>query len=655
MDDKLYYVESPDEQVLGPMTMMHVLEGVAAGVILESARICEVGAQEWVYLSDVAYTREGESDSETAAAPAEDYFSHAEPEAADVPAAASEEPEPEPEPAAEDDLGVMHGSAWQPDPEPAFEQPEPAGETEPERPRATWIDETEPARPQPVEEPVEEVEPAAVAPAAYEAPFEENTPVSAAEPHDFDAPDELAEDVEQAEREYSRGKRRPKWLVPALAALALPAFAGAWLLTGRPIPFLASSGADVPPPPAEVSPLQQARELLVSGQAAEAQLRYEAILETEPQNAVAMHGHGMAAMAAGDHQTAVASLEKACTSEEARSAWTADLARALHAAGNTDSALQRLGSYLEQHPEDRDHQVARLDWLMEQDRRAEASKIYSGLAKDNPVNAYYQYLAGLALGEEAAAETYLRRSIELDPENGDAHSALGHWLAVKGDGAAARESLQRASERRPATPEDTALLAALDKAAAAAAPAPPTPEPKPTVTASVKKPAPKKPAPKPEEPKVVAAAEPKPAPRPDFSQFASRIRSELDRVRFESARGELEKARSAVGGGRDARNNAGLWDGIIAFEEGRFDDALARFEALDPQADYRPSGFGSGAVANWTARVWFAKGDVRKAVAALDGVGPADPDEYAVARLWEGVALATLGMDDLAARTWERI
>ena len=37
------------------------------------------------------------------------------------------------------------------------------------------------------------------------------------------------------------------------------------------------------------------------------------------------------------------------------------------------------------------------------------------------------------------------------------------------------------------------------------------------------------------------------------------------------------------------------------------------------------------------------------------GAQPPNPNEYAIARLWEGIALAKLGMGDLAARTWERI
>lgn len=670
MDDKLYYVESPDEQVLGPMTMMHVLEGVAAGVILESARICEVGEQEWVYLSDVAYTREGDSDPDEAAASAEQYFGRQE--------TRDEGPEAE--------LEVMHGSAWQadsaraPEPEPSRDDPfvnagaygEGAGTSNDDgfaeaagASRADSLAEAagasradsfaEAAGPMEADEPIEAGEPLLDPEFLAEEPYVEEVALSASRPDGFDAPfDENESGTHAPLRPAGEdGRRRPKWLVPALAALLVPAFVGAWLFTGRPLPFVAS-GESAPAPAPEVSPLQQARELLVSGQAAEAQLRYERILSEDPANPAALHGRGMAAMAAGDAQTAVESLEQACSSADARPAWTADLAQALNVAGRKDSALQRMGAYLADHPEDRDNQVARLDWLLESGRSAEAARLYTGLAKDNPVNAFSQYLAGLALAEDPAAETYLRRSIELDPAQGDAHAALGRLLAVKGDAAAAKESLRRASERRPASAEERALLASLDKATAPApAPVPPPapkavakPAPQPPVTASAARPAQSAPEP---------APAPPPAPRPEFSTFAAKIRDALDGERFESARNILSEARKAAGNGRDARNNAGLWEGIIAFEEGRFDDALARFQALDPEASYSASGFGNGAAANWTARVWFAKGDVRKAVAALDGVGPADPDEYAMARLWEGLALATLGMDDLAARTWERI
>jgi hypothetical protein len=62
-----------------------------------------------------------------------------------------------------------------------------------------------------------------------------------------------------------------------------------------------------------------------------------------------------------------------------------------------------------------------------------------------------------------------------------------------------------------------------------------------------------------------------------------------------------------------------------------------------------------GAVTNFLARTHLARGDVRGAITVLDQVGPEHPDEYAAARLWEGIALSALGMDELATRTWSRL
>src|SRR4030095_6963236 len=76
---------------------------------------------------------------------------------------------------------------------------------------------------------------------------------------------------------------------------------------------------------------------------------------------------------------------------------------------------------------------------------------------------------------------------------------------------------------------------------------------------------------------------------------------------------------------------------------------------LDPNASYEASGWGRGASANWLARARLASGDLRGAVQAFDLVKDADPDETAIARLWEGVALQKLGMGDVAKRTWQQI
>ena len=106
---------------------------------------------------------------------------------------------------------------------------------------------------------------------------------------------------------------------------------------------------------------------------------------------------------------------------------------------------------------------------------------------------------------------------------------------------------------------------------------------------------------------------------------------------------------------RDAESvrNLALWTAIADLEEGKLDKARARFTALDPNASY--VGFGAGAVFNWLGRTHLARGDVRAAVGVFDQVGTDDPNEYATAQVWEGVALSSLGMQDLAQRTWTRV
>jgi tetratricopeptide (TPR) repeat protein len=208
-----------------------------------------------------------------------------------------------------------------------------------------------------------------------------------------------------------------------------------------------------------------------------------------------------------------------------------------------------------------------------------------------------------------------------------------------------------------------ATLARPPSVEADAAATPPAPPPTRTKPAVQRVEAEVEPEPEPEavseparKPALVASTKPAPPPAgPSLAERISGIREALDGEDFVGARNRLERARTETRGNDEAQRNLGLWEGIIAYEEGLFDDAAAAFERLDPQASYAASGWGQGAVPNWIARTRFAQGDVRGAVAVLDQVGRADPDQYAAARLWEGVALSTLGMTDLAQRTWSRL
>jgi tetratricopeptide (TPR) repeat protein len=660
MDDKLYYVESPDGQILGPMNMIHIIEGIAEGVILESARICEVGAQEWVPLSSVTYTR-----AET-------------PSAADVPAPAESGPSPEspfgldePEPAMdlpnEEELEILSSADhWAQTPR----EPEP---TPAERPAAAWLNphEEEPPAAELAPEELTPTEPEPAVPTLVEEPLApaaaQGGAASSEPPSDFDLPDEDPFEVDESERskeEWAPAAEEPaggggskKWLIGA-AVLAVPAAFAVYMLVAREWPAAPRTvQAPAPTAPVASTPLAHARNLLTSGRANEAKIGFQEILAEDPDNAAAHRGLGQAALASGDASLAVEHLEKAIALDDSRPVWLTDLSRALHDAGRTESAIQKLSGYLEGYPDDAEWQRKRLDWMLASGKQSEAASTYAALAAQHPQSALYQHLAGLALESDPKAETYLRRSIELDPMNGDVYVALARVLAAGGETDEAAATLRRAFERRPATSDEQALLASLQKAAPvkkqtartppAAKPAAKSSPPARTEVASASKPA------------AAKTSSPKPAPaKPavaDLRSRTTRVRRALADERFADARELLANARRELGNTAEVRRNVDLWEGIVAFEEERFNDALAKFRALDPDASYAAGGWGTGAVANWIARVHLAKGDPRNAVGALDGVGPTDPDEYAAARLWEGVALASLGMSDMAARTWERI
>ncbi len=731
MDDKLYYVEGPEGQVLGPMNMIHILEGIAAGAIGDDARICEVGSQEWIELADVAHTRQDDDDVLAAAAaieaqpePVVDHTPLEDPAiAGETPETVTRETEPVTESlaeASEDDSLDLMPSMPMADTEPAS----PAGS-------APVVDETPvadhdpwaPAKEAPAEpvgasgaeflsEPVADAEP-------FAAPVEES---AAAEiPHDdlpasarpYD-PDELpassrsydAEELPESARPYegeelpasampyeeatagaddfalqmpgddepdaygepeSEAPRKSRaWVAPVVVLATLPVIAGVYLLTGGTIPIVnykLDLGGDESVATAELTPVEAAWRKLRSADPAAAIPAFDAIIEAEPENASAHHGKGLAQLALGNTASAAKSLQQAAglAPEDtdvlvdlgrARAAMD-DFAGALEAAnavleaepahkaaqrlagvshfgqGNWSDAVQRLTPFVADHPadiearhllaqamasdgrleaavaeidgylaaapEDFDAQRERMDWMNRLGQQAEARKLYATFAADRPESAPAQLLAGLAHGRSEEAADHFRRALELDPSLTEARTQLDATLAV----------LQ-----------------------------------------------PKKPAPKPR------ATKPAVTPQPDRSALMARvgeIRSALHRESFSTARTAIQSARQEFSGDAVARRNLDLWDAICTFQEGDLSGALQRFEKLNPTASYAASGYGKGAVENWIAAVHVSGGNARAAVAVLDAVGPESPDQYAIARVWEGVALASLGMDDLAQRMWARV
>ena len=731
MDDKLYYVEGPDGDILGPINMIHILEGIAAGKVLEAARICEVGQQFWVSLSDIAYTRDevdgpnGEASEslEFDLGPIEDVEEFEDLDALE--ASATFEPWT---PRAE---GAPLAAA--PDPEPTFHEPAPAEPFVAEpllvEPAFTDAEYSQPADSVYASEPEPEM---AIASGAPHEPRRSDfdTTIFQPSPSPEGADDFALEMIEGGDAAHEHdGAPRRRWLLPAAIALGVPVIAGIYVMAGGSLPFFSRSpdpGATQTPPAASTSTeadgsrLGGALRLFASGSTAEAKLAFEKLVADDPDNAAAHAGLARVAAASGDREFAVAEWTRASELEpknaefwlergrahlewkqapEAESAAQSalaidrnapgailllararavggdresaaqelskyvkavpddmdvrrELAMTLAAVGRTEAAIAEIDAYLVQRPDDREAQFARVDWMVSLGKLSDAGRVYAQLAEENPSNGYYQYLAGLAHPKTEEGVEYLQMSVQLSPANGDAHGKLGEYLAALGRRGDAVAALQRSASIRPAPANEKSLLAELERTAA------PAPAPVATATpdvAQTKQVEPEPPARVAESTRAPAPAASKPDASATLAARIGRIRAALTDEKFADARSEIASTQSELAASEETTRNLAFWLAVCDAEQGEFDTAIEKFEALDPDASYSASGLGRGAVRNWLAKIYLVKGDVRSAVAVFDQIGPDDPDEYAVARLWEGVAVASLGMDDLAGRTWGRV
>jgi tetratricopeptide (TPR) repeat protein len=777
MDDKLYYVESTHGQILGPLSMILILEGIAAGKVSEAARICEVGQREWISLGEIAYTRgdagalpevENPSGPEIAvdlSVPSAAEISYGdielEPDPTGVEAsgifdAPSLPPRPfEASPEVESregldspDLEIVFDSGATAEPEassffssprrsergpgeapeePSFtrerdpwrhEEPIPAESTAPASASAEGLVARPPSghRPSTSEElapSTSELAPeedpsfarAAWNPAegshglASEAPFgtEEAVPVADefALAMEVQVRDEALEDDDS---ESPSSKRR--WVVPALVGVAIPTIAGVYLLTGGHVEIPGLSPAPVPAPvPSTTSPgttLQEAWALLSAGNPQAALDEFRRLAAADPTSAEAQHGIGRAAfmtrnlslakkhfteavrldptsllygldlcqaelelgetdqaersaravlaldpdeprahlflgqarLALGDAEEAVRELSIFLESSPRNGGVRADLALALAQSGRLEPAIEALGQYLEESPEDADAQSKRFEWMASLGQRPQAATLYAGLAAKHPDDSHLQYLAGLAHGDSEKGIAFLRLAVALNPRHRDALLALAKAHQAQGDRNAALESLDKALALSPGSEEELALR---------------------TQVESMEE--------RPIEP--VAPARPEISPV-ELALTVQEIQQALDRGSFNSARNLVKSAQATFSKDSRAAGTLKFCSGIIDFEEGKFANALACFESLDPGARYRPPKWRGVDVRTWDVRIWLAwthlaLGDARRAVQALDGVSPENPNDYSTARLWEGVALAELGMADVAMRTWDSV
>jgi tetratricopeptide (TPR) repeat protein len=749
MDDKLFYVESPDGNVLGPMNMIHILEGIAAGKVLETARICEVGQQFWISLDDVTYTRD-----DAVAGPATPHAPTPEPPSEQPVADASgtfgdewqmpETPQQletmfdgSPLGGAPDDADLFSPSESDPLETSAFED-EDLEALEASATYETWIPgerrtESDPTSTPPptVADEAYEIEPAEARASSAEMALPSAMPMMpsagpASAPDDFEPLSSFAEEsvpdgagdfalqmIEGEDVSDEGAPARRRWVLPTAVALGIPVIVGLYVMVGGKVPFVSSGGSFTPAPtPTVVSEapesdstrLGTANRLLAAGSTTDAKKAFEGIVTEDPSNASAHAGLARVAVASGDRDAALkqwaraieldpksvglwiergqAQLQWGQPAEAAAAAQKAleidrtasaavlllaraqaargdkegaaqelakyvksapddvdarrELAMALAAVGRTEPAIAEMDAFLAKRPDDRDAQYARVDWMVSLGKLSEAGKIYGKLAAEKPKNAYYQYLAGLAHPKTEEGVEYLQKSVKLSSTNGDAYAKLGEYLAALGRRADAITALEKASSLRSSGGDEKTLLVKLQRAQAVAQEAS---------------------AAKIEEKKL--AAETAPTPSSDsggtLEARIQRIRESLAGENYDGARATVARGQKDLASSEEAMRNLAFWLAVCDAEQGDSDAAIAKLEKLDADASYEASGLQKGAVRTWLARIYIVKGDVRSAVAVLDQVGPDDPNEYAIARLWEGIALASLGMEDLAKRTWTRV
>lgn len=520
MDDRLYYVEGPQGQVLGPMNMIQILEGIAAGAILETARICGVGEQEWINLSDVAYTRD--ETPEPASAPGA---------TADVTTAAPSDGTPV----------VATGDAT------GLEATAPG--------RKDWaefddkFDDMPGGGPAEVEMSIAEPRGGSAEDVSWDAPLarpQDSLPASAlpydnahgSSAVDRSQPGIFANEAAQApsatndfeipDPDEEEPSRRVRWAIPVLAGLGVPAIFAVYLLVTGTGPFALRGGDDSQ---ARIAPGVPAMPPLTASSQAPG---------TDTWNEL----HGEPGTAPPSGQPIPLRFESSPTAAE-----------------ETDGAPMK----------------AAIEELQQLDTAAPSAP--------PPTTPATQ-------GEPPRERVQPREAAPVAPEAPALSSAVR---------------------------EDASSLRTLD-------------EP------------------------VEAAPPPSGAPLAQaMARPLAEIRNALVAREYRTARAAVDRARRELASNPVAVANLDLWRAVCDLQQGNLTEALAGFEKLDRSASYDVSGFGPGTVSNWIARVDLSSGDVRSAIGVLDEVGPESPDEYAFARLWDGVVLASLGMDDLAARAWGRV
>ncbi len=182
---------------------------------------------------------------------------------------------------------------------------------------------------------------------------------------------------------------------------------------------------------------------------------YGEVLEKDPQNHVALHGAGVVAYLAGQHETAV-DLARLAVSGDPQPEYLNTLGSAWDALGRTDAAILCYEQALARDPACVNAHLNLGNAYRKKLEFAKAMQCYESALALDPRLALVHFNLGamfLELRRIDEAETALARALELQPGLAEAHNALGIVAKERGQKDLALSLYRQAAALRPGYPE----------------------------------------------------------------------------------------------------------------------------------------------------------------------------------------------------------
>lgn len=215
--------------------------------------------------------------------------------------------------------------------------------------------------------------------------------------------------------------------------------------------------------PEQLSRLTQAIDAHMAGRLDEAAAVYEAVLEADPIQPIALHYYGIWLHQVGRHDEALEKLMLSSALESENAGWHNDLGNVLFALGRMEEAEQAYGDALELTPQD--HAI----WnnlgatQLQQHKTAEATESFKrAVAIDPEFVPALLHLGGIfeAAGDKMQASHYQCRAYVLPPLEGKSKEMLGISFYFLGHLAQAAEAYRGWLAEEPGNPIAAHMLAA---------------------------------------------------------------------------------------------------------------------------------------------------------------------------------------------------